>query len=1235
MRVLRLSLVLLLSLALPVFAFDERSKALSLDGKYKLFPSLQANFDSAMVADYLASPAWQGWNSAHGGNWTAQHDTLSGKPRRVYGGAIPWPGDLETTARQFIAANGALFPATNDRLRFVPAAASPTRDGRIRYAAFDYIVNGVPVDSGRLVFAVNNGNMIYWNSTNIADTPVATTPAITADAAQIALLAWAGVTTSDIEVRQAPQLRLLPKNSTAGGLLTYVLVYEMVFETADHGTWAGHVDAITGQVVAFGDTNRYVCPQNPVGRVSGGIRPAEATDAEVIRSFPLVRVNANEGAIDSSVNGIFAWGAGNVSTALGGTFFSTHCVDCVKSKSDPVGEWQAFTAGVTGFLELGAGGGDELTPSHSTISYGNGTSTPAERTAFFHTNVARMMAMKWLSLGWLSNDNVPINVNINDTCNAFWNGTSTNFFKMGWSNPETRTLLCNNTGEIRDVMQHEWGHGLDSNDGLQPGLAAGFGDFATGEAVGDHVALFVDHDSCIGQSFANPRVTGPFVTDPGDPSYPVRNCNGVRNVDELRATRGKITTTNVHQKCATATANAVLQLVPYYVGPLVAQGHCEGEIWGQTGWHLQQSLMTGRRYGTSTVGADKRAPTYAGDPLPSGANGSPNPAIDRHRAWSLHERFFYASRPLVATYAPSHLQAIGPSAYDGYMVVDDEGDGLANGTPHAAYINDAFADHGITELVIVSDAPNCAPLATPAVSASQQLDPVTGMPAIVISWSPVSGAAGYNLLRTERPNDVFLPVATAGAGATSVTDAGVDNGVQYIYRVEAFNATGCYAGSSAGTVTASAAQAAIRFRSANIDDAFGDGDAALDAGERVSLYVVLENFGLSALSNAQVTLTSRSAGVTVTQGGPYSYGTIAAGGAAGPSKVFKIAIDKNPALCGTVANFVLTVTGTEGCVTTAFTLPIGNDGTSCVLYNGANARPSSVAVTSDQAGACGDGDLYPDAGETVEVSVQVENSGTKTAQNVTVSLAVDKPYLTFAGPSSVNVGSLGPSFSETKTALFKLSVGTGPFNDPVTFTATVGTNQKSATTFANRDKSLTTLQYDFEGSAQGWQATGAASNWTRTQALQTGNISTVFYSQYFDAMCPLLISPTVEFSSTTSLSFDLAYVSENTDAPWDGIDVQVSAGGQWIKLYPVQGYSTPVHSGSGCIPGDSPMFSGYSPLMTRYSAPIPPELAGKVGQVRFRWTADALVSAPLVGGAWVDNVALENVAVATPDLTCP
>ena len=42
-------------------------------------------------------------------------------------------------------------------------------------------------------------------------------------------------------------------------------------------------------------------------------------------------------------------------------------------------------------------------------------------------------------------------VNINDSCNAYYDG-NVNFFQKGGG--------CNNTGRIADVNYHEWGHGV-------------------------------------------------------------------------------------------------------------------------------------------------------------------------------------------------------------------------------------------------------------------------------------------------------------------------------------------------------------------------------------------------------------------------------------------------------------------------------------------------------------------------------------------------------------------------------------------------------------------------------------------------------------------------------------------------------------------------------------------------------------------------------------------------------
>ncbi|PYQ55410.1 MAG: hypothetical protein DMF53_28185, partial [Acidobacteria bacterium] len=73
------------------------------------------------------------------------------------------------------------------------------------------------------------------------------------------------------------------------------------------------------------------------------------------------------------------------------------------------------------------------------------------------------------------------------TCNAFWNGSTVNFFQSGAG--------CSNTGEIAAVFLHEWGHGLDQFTG---GAAA---DKGTGEAVGDTFAFLETKDACIGRNF--------------------------------------------------------------------------------------------------------------------------------------------------------------------------------------------------------------------------------------------------------------------------------------------------------------------------------------------------------------------------------------------------------------------------------------------------------------------------------------------------------------------------------------------------------------------------------------------------------------------------------------------------------------------------------------------------------------------------------------------------------------
>jgi hypothetical protein len=1152
--------------------------------------------------------------------------------------------ELERVAREFVASNGVIVGVSNDRLRFVPEVADPTTDGHMRYAAFDYVINDVPVEAARLVFAVNNGNMIYWHSANIADVPATTAPSVSAAQAQTALLAYAGVSAREAQIVRQPTLVLLPRNTTVGGPLTYQLAYEMAFRLGGSlGTWAGYVDALSGAVVAFGDVNRYQeARTSATGRVTGGIRPARADDPEVVRSFPLAQVEAGDRSITTSINGIFQFTGGRVSTGLNGTFFDANCVSCLRSEESPE-PWQPFVSSYgNGLLALGAGGRDVSASGQPTKSFGNGTSTPADRTAFYHTNVARLMAKKWLDLGWLNDSNVPVNVNIDSVCNAYWNGSSLNFFKAGFSG----TTFCNNTGEIRDVMQHEWGHGIDSNDGVEPGYAAalGLGDLATGEGVGDHVALFVDHDACVGQSFARNRNTGIFVTDPD--TFAIATCDGVRDVDELRATRGTLSVTNVTQKCPgpPVTGNPFDSA---YVGPLLREGHCEGEIYGQFGWHLVEDLINGTQYGTVTLDANKQHVTYGGDPLPAGADGSPNPAFDRDLAWTIHERLFFQSRPLVASYAPSRHQAMGPSAYDGYVVVDDEGDGLMNGTPHAAYINDAAVHHGMEEFGLpggrpsATDARNCAVLDAPSVTLAQGVDAATGTAAVTVSWTPVSGAVSYSILRAERRHDVFLEVGRVEPG-TPFVDVGVDNGVTYFYRVQASGAGGCYSASPGGLATITVGQPEPRVNAVTLTDRpGGNGDGGLDAGEKVTVYLSLANAGLTDLTGVKATLNSITPGVTASTESRDFAGITA--GASSVTRTWTVTLAKSGTLCGRDANFIVSIASDQGSFAASFTAPVGNDGTSCVVNKSRWAQPTSISITNDKLGVgCGDGDLVPDPGEVVEVSVEVNNTGTMNASDVLVSLAFNKPYFSFAGPSSVRVGTLAAEGAQTKKATFRVAVSrAAPFNDVATIVANATSKDQpevatlTLDTPVNRDKVTRNFTYDFEAGAQGWTSSDPAKGWklANLQAT-TGNLTNMWYSQYSAETCQYLVSPEFEFGSGSALAFDIAHATEFDGAAYDGADVQVSVDGgkTWVIVEPDGGYPTTKAATTTCPSGPA-FFGGYQPLMMRRNVNLS-AFAGMKGLVRFRFGADQLVgTSPM--GVWIDNVAASGMTVAVPSAPCP
>ncbi|WP_202899221.1 FG-GAP-like repeat-containing protein, partial [Methylocapsa aurea] len=107
----------------------------------------------------------------------------------------------------------------------------------------------------------------------------------------------------------------------------------------------------------------------------------------------------------------------------------------------------------------------------------------AQTSAFIWANRSHALAQDFLAPNALAK--LPTRVNIADSCNAFWDGSSLNFFQAGNG--------CVNTA-YADVVLHEYGHGADESVGgiLDGGYSEGFG---------DALALIGTRQPCVGRDF--------------------------------------------------------------------------------------------------------------------------------------------------------------------------------------------------------------------------------------------------------------------------------------------------------------------------------------------------------------------------------------------------------------------------------------------------------------------------------------------------------------------------------------------------------------------------------------------------------------------------------------------------------------------------------------------------------------------------------------------------------------
>lgn len=582
--------------------------------------------------------------------------------------------------------------------------------------------------------------------------------------------------------------------------LSYRLAHALYPRFSDpDGRYEVLVDARDGEVLSIQDTVHHVATPRSV---KGGVYPLSNNGSgaggteQANWPMPFTTVTTPSGVRTSDVGGALAQCVdGSISAGLSGQY--VRIVDTCGASS----------LSGSGDLNFGTSAGTDCTTPGS----GGPGNTHAARTGYHELNMIMAMARSQVPGNEWLKQRLNANMNIVDTCNASWNGVEVNFFRSGGG--------CGNTGEIAGVFDHEWGHGMDNNDGV-PTVSS------PGEGIADLFAALRLGKSCIGPGF-DASGGNALCTSQAPPAGACLSCSGVRDIDFANHQGGLPFTVAMADTCGVGGS----------AGPCGGSVHCEGLVYSQAVWDLWKRDLP-NVYGVSDVVAHELVTqlTFQGA---SGVN-----------SW------FACANGSGGCGNPSGCGCASTSGYMQYLAADDDNGSLLDGTPHMSAIQAAFARHGIacaTPTVVdsgCSGTPSAAPVVTTAAMDG----------AVSLNWTASAGASSYRVYRTDGVFGCdFGKILIGTVAGTTFLDTGLQNGRSYHYVVVPTGSNdACFSTSSSCSSATPIAGAKLELAAeeAQFTALSGDGDAFVDNCESTRVSLPISNAGVAALSNVRVIAVS-------------------------------------------------------------------------------------------------------------------------------------------------------------------------------------------------------------------------------------------------------------------------------------------------------------------------------------------------------------------------------------------
>lgn len=454
--------------ARPVIQTQKSSSIQSYSGKPL---RINRQVSTQLPSNPKSAQAWQEFESRHtSGQWQVLWDQDTAVPLRIYGSGLSAPDVIDSAsmaashAQQQLIQNMALLAPGSQPENF--KLVSNTVHNGVRAVGFQQLAKGLQVQGGQVSFRYKNDRLIVMASEAWPDVVVNLQSQVLPAAVVSSALNWmhADVDATARLLSVAAEEVVLPL--IGAGSMEFVVVRRVQIATDQPvGRWDVYVNASTGEPVArhqrlmfSGADAQYNTPD----RWPGGTRS----------NYPAAYANLTVGGQVQTTNilGEFTWSgpSASVDTAVNGPLVAVN-----------------NEAGANATINVQVENGATLLwsePSDELLD--------AQLTAFIHANYIKEYVLPWNpTLAWLD-QTLPVAVNINDSCNAYSDGNSINFFREGNN--------CSNTGRLVDVIYHEFGHSLHSQS-IIPGV--GQFDSAMSEGVGDFLSATAVNDASMAPGF--------------------------------------------------------------------------------------------------------------------------------------------------------------------------------------------------------------------------------------------------------------------------------------------------------------------------------------------------------------------------------------------------------------------------------------------------------------------------------------------------------------------------------------------------------------------------------------------------------------------------------------------------------------------------------------------------------------------------------------------------------------